>query len=1090
MEKMNKLSQIVHITGHSIIISAIIILIMCNAVPCVNALESGLPSKGNNAISRFMTKRLIVISSSVKDTYGAVAEWESDYKETILEYETEREAEEAYENLKEQYRVYPDVLIAVDTSGESIDTSLGMSGLINTRLSHDVTIAVLDTGINTDDPRFDKVDESGIKQKGGRILSSSYDFVHNTADLTDSEGHGTTVAGIIAENTPENVSILSCTVLKDSSKEPIKVDDESASGRSTLLTIGTALRYAVANGADIINMSLDLEPESGDNSTLNYLNDIIEDAYEDGIICTVAAGNYEKQITLNDYPACLGSAVTVGSVDRNGVLSDFSNYGKMLDFVAPGELDVMEGTSAAAPCIAACFAYLKAAYPEDKASELVEKLRMLCVDLGDMGKDDYYGWGLPDMSGFAPEIEHHYVKEVISRPTCTESGLIRYTCSDEGCTAVYDQSVSKTGHTWKAEQDEAGIRFVCRNIGCGAVLDSDDLEGAAGDGITWRIVFSKNYTDDPVARLEIDGSGAIAEKDTYPWKEFGDHITSLILSDGITAIPSNAFSGMKSLSAISHTDDMEHGRLYSGFPSGLTSIGVKAFFNCDSLKSIMIRAGVTGIGVGAFSGCQDLKNISVEAENRYFKSDGEALYFDRQLLVYIGSGGAIKDNTLTIASYAFFDSDISSIEILESVSGIHERAFGNCFALRSVSFCGNSSILISDSTFDNVNADIYYPEEYEGADWTEKPYAGILRWHQANLTTDNFDVTLSGTEFTYTGEQIRPDAIVQHKESGTVLTEGVDYRLVYSDNVLPGTGEVKVIGTNSGYSGIITKSFKIGKAQFTFRKLSVPEEVNAGEEVEVKYDGKLIKDISELEIHYSSDPEGMFVMEEDSEERKVLVPRKAGTGTLIVTAEGNEFYDADLVKKYIVTVLPCEEDMHEWDDGYLVTAPTYSSEGLKRYVCLRCGATRDETVPHKKGAEIGSIKKIGGLTYKVKGTSSVSLIKANNASTIKVPASVNINGKRYKITSIGSKALYKKSMLRKLIVGSNVRIIGGRACYGCRKLKDISLKGISVSKIGSKAFARISTKASVKVPKKKVKKYRKILKKAGLNGKKQKVKTV
>ena len=107
----------------------------------------------------------------------------------------------------------------------------------------------------------------------------------------------------------------------------------------------------------------------------------------------------------------------------------------------------------------------------------------------------------------------------------------------------------------------------------------------------------------------------------------------------------------------------------------------------------------------------------------------------------------------------------------------------------------------------------------------------------------------------------------------------------------------------------------------------------------------------------------------------------------------------------------------------------------------------------------------------------------NKATTIfGVPLSVrNKNGKVFRVTEIGKNAFKKTPKLRKVIIGKNVRKIGANAFYGCKNLKNIKIKSTSLTKksVGKNVFKGIHKKAVIKVPKKKLKDYKKILKGKG-----------
>ena len=121
--------------------------------------------------------------------------------------------------------------------------------------------------------------------------------------------------------------------------------------------------------------------------------------------------------------------------------------------------------------------------------------------------------------------------------------------------------------------------------------------------------------------------------------------------------------------------------------------------------------------------------------------------------------------------------------------------------------------------------------------------------------------------------------------------------------------------------------------------------------------------------------------------------------------------------------------------------------------------------------------------YKVTKTGkkkTVQYVKPTNSkvTVVVIPATIKIRGSAYKVTSIASKALQKKTRLKKVVIGSNVSSIGKNAFYGCKKLKTIQIKTtkLTAKKVGKNAFKGINKKAKFKVPAKKKKMYQKFLK--------------
>ncbi len=112
-----------------------------------------------------------------------------------------------------------------------------------------------------------------------------------------------------------------------------------------------------------------------------------------------------------------------------------------------------------------------------------------------------------------------------------------------------------------------------------------------------------------------------------------------------------------------------------------------------------------------------------------------------------------------------------------------------------------------------------------------------------------------------------------------------------------------------------------------------------------------------------------------------------------------------------------------------------------------------------------------------------------DVSAAAIPATVKIEGKSYQVTSVAARAFYKCTELKKVTIPSGVSKIGSQAFTGCRRLKNITIKSRKLTKksVGKKAFKGVRGKAVVKVPKGKLKAYKKLLTARGA-GKNVKVK--
>jgi serine protease len=188
-----------------------------------------------------------------------------------------------------------------------------------------VTVAVLDTGVAFRDWRQYKVSPDFT----GTRFAAPYDFIAKNRYPLDREGHGTFVAGTIAEATNNGLGLTG--LAYGATIMPIRVLDSSGNGDAD--TIARGIRYAVAHGAQVVNLSLEFPPAVGPNDIPEILT-AIRYAHQHGVIVVAAAGN-ESSAKLA-YPARSSDTISVGASTRNRCLADYSNSGPGMDLVAPG----------------------------------------------------------------------------------------------------------------------------------------------------------------------------------------------------------------------------------------------------------------------------------------------------------------------------------------------------------------------------------------------------------------------------------------------------------------------------------------------------------------------------------------------------------------------------------------------------------------------------------------------------------------------------------------------------------------------------------------------------------------------------------
>lgn len=147
--------------------------------------------------------------------------------------------------------------------------------------------------------------------------------------------------------------------------------------------------------------------------------------------------------------------------------------------------------------------------------------------------------------------------------------------------------------------------------------------------------------------------------------------------------------------------------------------------------------------------------------------------------------------------------------------------------------------------------------------------------------------------------------------------------------------------------------------------------------------------------------------------------------------------------------------------------------------------TKTFTIRGKKG----TVVTVGVCQYKIKGQKKVTFARLGdrNVKSVKIPKAVKIGGKSFKVASIANRA-FAGTKVQKVIISSNVEMIGANACRGCKKLSAVTIQSAKLKSIGRDAFRGISRTAEIKVPSKCLSAYRKLLKKGG-QGKKVKIKS-
>jgi serine protease len=293
------------------------------------------------------------------------------------------------------------------------------------------TVAVLDSGV--------AYENRGRYRRAPDLDRATFvhpwDFIGRDAHPNDRYGHGTHVAGTLAQVTNNGYGVAGAAY--GVKIMPLKVLDDF--GEGGVFAIAKAIRYAARKGADVINLSLEFDRRVAARNIPEIIS-ALRYAHSRGAVIVAAAGNYIAPVELHRvaYPARASDVIAVGATTRRGCRAEFSSYGPGLDVVAPGggvdsiptsrrerrlcrpqrwgswiyqetfvHGDVRlfglpreyRGTSMASPHVAAIAAMIIATRKlgEHPSPEMVQAhIQATARDLGPRGLDERYGWGLVD----------------------------------------------------------------------------------------------------------------------------------------------------------------------------------------------------------------------------------------------------------------------------------------------------------------------------------------------------------------------------------------------------------------------------------------------------------------------------------------------------------------------------------------------------------------------------------------------------------------------------------------------------------------------------------------------------------------------
>lgn len=245
--------------------------------------------------------------------------------------------------------------------------------------------------------------------------------------------------------------------------------------------------------------------------------------------------------------------------------------------------------------------------------------------------------------------------------------------------------------------------------------------------------------------------------------------------------------------------------------------------------------------------------------------------------------------------------NLTNVNIRSTVTGIGEQAFADCKNLRNIYFYGNCPETGKDM-FQNVTANAYYP--YNDLTWSLdklQDYGGTITWcpwdpqtgEPARRDLSICEMTVSAKDLTYNGKAQTPQITVT--DSGKALQEGVDYTVIYENNVKAGTAIVTATGVGT-YGGSITTRFVISKALNTIKASDVTKTASSKSQT-VKTS---VRVYGGAKLTYSSNNKSVKV---DKTGKLTIAKNFSGKAVITVKASETSCYKA-VSKKFNVTVKP------------------------------------------------------------------------------------------------------------------------------------------------------------------------------------------
>lgn len=462
----------------------------------------------------------------------------------------------------------------------------------------DVVVAVIDTGLDTNCNELqgalwcNEAELNGVPDEdddGNGYIDDVYgvNLANRYNYMTDTQGHGTQMAGIIAMQ-PENGGCVG--VAYGVKIMPIKA---SVDTNFDIDTVIEAIHYAVDMGADIINMSF---------GTYRYSEELEQAVNEAAKSCVlVAAAGNERYVTQgecfgkselekegykigNVYPASFSSCIGVMAYDRNGQLADFSNWDqcdgeqRSYDLIAPGqtittigksnEYVTGSGTSQATAMVSGAVAILKSITGDQYSPEQLKALFK---------------------EAMSENVEFCFGDKTYYYPKCSIRDLKNYLW-EEGIGSDSEKNPTEDNKQEEIPSEDSQIEIP---------KDQESMNNGINAGEQNK---EENVQEQPQQPNENKTAVADNEINSVKEKKIVKQFTVGGINYKVTSPSTVTVVGLKNKKAkkvIIQDKVKKNGRKYK-----VTAIGKKAFYKCAKAKYIVIGKYVEKIQKKAFYGIQ------------------------------------------------------------------------------------------------------------------------------------------------------------------------------------------------------------------------------------------------------------------------------------------------------------------------------------------------------------------------------------------------------------------------------------------------------------------------------------------------------